>query len=73
MGRVNIGIVAGTSLSGSFLWSFILASIGFKLGENWEMIGPYFREFDYLVLIIIVILFSLFVWLRLKGKKNGQL
>jgi membrane protein DedA with SNARE-associated domain len=73
MGRVNIGIVAGTSLSGSFLWSFILASIGFKLGENWEIIGPYFREFDYLVLIIIVILFSLMVWLRLKGKKNGQL
>ena len=72
MGKINLAIVAGTSFSGSFIWSLSLASVGFKLGENWQRIEPFFREFDYLILIAIILLFLLAVLLRLKGRKNDE-
>jgi membrane protein DedA with SNARE-associated domain len=72
MGKTNLAVAAGTSFSGSFIWSLSLASVGFKLGENWERMEPYFREFDYLVLIAIILLLLLAIWLRLKGKKNEE-
>ncbi|MBC7330478.1 DedA family protein [bacterium] len=72
MGKLNLAVVAGTSFSGSFIWSFSLASIGFKLGENWQRIEPFFREFDYLVLATILLLLLFAIWLRLKGKKNEE-
>lgn len=34
---------------GSFIWSYFLAWIGFKLGENWDTLGPYFHKVDALI------------------------
>ena len=72
MGKVNIAVVATYSFSGSFIWSLSLASLGFKLGENWKRIEPYFREFDYLVLIAVLFSLLFAIWLRLKGKKYDE-
>lgn len=40
---------------GSYIWSFFLGYIGFKLGENWESIRGYFHQIDWLVGILIVV------------------
>lgn len=57
------------SFFGSFIWCFILAKIGFILGQNWNEIEIYFRKFDYLILAVIV--WILIVWgiRHLKNKK----
>lgn len=41
---------------GSFIWSYFLAWLGLKLGENWHTLESYFRKFD-LVIGIAVALF----------------
>jgi len=35
---------------GSFIWSLFLAWLGLKLGQNWLVIEPYFRQFQILIL-----------------------
>ena len=51
-----------TCFVGSFLWSYLLAWIGFKLGQNWEALKPLFRKFDVAIVVLIVI--GLVWWIR---------
>lgn len=43
------------TFSGSFIWSAFLTYLGFVFGENWETLHIYFRKFDYLILILILV------------------
>lgn len=47
---------------GAFAWNFILAKIGFTLGENWTAVEGYFRKFDYLIVAVIAIVFAWRLW-----------
>ena len=38
---------------GSFPWNFGLAYLGFRLGEEWNVLEPYFHKFDILIGLII--------------------
>ncbi|MCL4557604.1 MAG: DedA family protein [Deltaproteobacteria bacterium] len=46
---------------GSFIWSLLIAWIGFKLGEKWHIIGPYFHRFDDLIFASAVVLFAVYL------------
>ncbi|MEX2033499.1 MAG: DedA family protein [Candidatus Colwellbacteria bacterium] len=48
--------------SGALIWSIFLTYIGFVLGENWVTIAPYFRKFDFVIGIILIV--GLIWWLR---------
>lgn len=54
---------------GAFIWSAFLTYLGFVLGENWHILGAYFRKFDYLVLFVI---FGAIIFLYVKGKKRTK-
>lgn len=41
---------------GSFIWSLFLAWLGLKLGQNWQIIEPYFRQFQILIVGVILAL-----------------
>jgi membrane protein DedA with SNARE-associated domain len=45
---------------GSFIWSYFLAWLGMRLGENWNTLEQYFRKFDYV--IVGVVLIGLIFW-----------
>lgn len=55
------------SFVGSFLWSYFLAWIGFTLGEHWVNLEIYFRKFDLVIILVIVI--ALLYWIA-RHKKN---
>ncbi len=40
---------------GCFLWSLFLTYIGYLLGENWVIIHEFFRQFDYAIIVLIII------------------
>jgi membrane protein DedA with SNARE-associated domain len=40
---------------GSFIWSYFLAWLGLRLGENWNHLESYFRKFDVVILLVIVL------------------
>ena len=43
------------TFSGSFIWCYVLGWIGFKLGESWNTLGPYFHKFDTAIAVVLVI------------------
>jgi membrane protein DedA with SNARE-associated domain len=61
---------------GAFIWSYILAKIGFVLGENWQSIEQYYRKFDYAVIALVLLGFGWWVWDHFRqksGRKEGEL
>lgn len=57
------------TLIGSFPWCFFLAWVGLKLGANWESIRGYFRGFDWIILVLIIILIIWYIWRHIKRSR----
>lgn len=49
---------------GSFVWSVVLAGIGYRLGANWEQLRERVRFLDYPIAAIVVLAIVWFVWHR---------
>lgn len=56
------------TFSGSFLWSLFLTYLGFITGKNWTDLHIYFRKFDYLILVVIIIGMTWIIWKYFKNK-----
>lgn len=52
--------------TGSFLYSLVLTYIGVIAGENWDIIGPYFRKFDTLIYGGIAAFIIWWIWRHFK-------
>ncbi|MBI4049479.1 MAG: DedA family protein [Candidatus Doudnabacteria bacterium] len=62
IGKVPLGPFIFYTFIGSFIWSYFLAWLGMKLGENWQELESYFRKFDAVIVIVIVIV--IVWWIR---------
>jgi len=56
---------------GSFIWSAALTYIGYITGSNWNILEPYFRQFDYLIVLAIAVAI-LFEIKRRFGRSRNQ-
>ncbi|MFH1769135.1 MAG: DedA family protein [Parcubacteria group bacterium] len=54
------------TLAGSVIWNGVLAYIGFALGEQWEDIHIYFRKFEIVILVLVVIAVAWFIIHRIR-------
>lgn len=80
--RVNFPKFIFYTFVGSFIWSYALAYIGMKFGENWEKIRGYFHGLDAVIVILILAGIGIFIWKHrqsikelaeeLKGKKKQK-
>jgi len=41
------------AFAGSFVWSYFLAWLGLKLGDNWHVLESYFRKLDVIIVLVI--------------------
>jgi membrane protein DedA with SNARE-associated domain len=57
------------SFLGSLIWSIIFGVAGYKLGQNWDSIHPYFQKADQLLVIIIVALIGWFFYRHFRREK----
>ena len=53
---------------GSFVWSYLLAWLGVKLGANWHSLENYFRKFDLLIGLIIIAFIIYWIRRHLKNR-----
>ncbi len=65
--RMNIKKFIFYTFIGSFFWSWFLTYVGFKLGENWQIIETYFRKFN---VVIVLLVFIGIVWFVRKHSKS---
>ena len=66
--KMNLKLFSLLTFIGSFFWSGVLAYMGLKLGQNWQAIEPYFRQFQFVIVGIFVLLATLYVYRHLKKK-----
>jgi membrane protein DedA with SNARE-associated domain len=56
------------SFVGSVIWTYALAYVGMKLGENWESLHIKLQKFDFLIAAIILSAIIWWVWRHLKNR-----
>ena len=54
--RMNFGRFCALTFLGSLPWCFMLTFVGFVLGKNWQNMEVYYRKFEYVILLAIIIL-----------------
>ena len=57
---------------GSFVWSYFLAFLGLKFGENWKILENYFRKFDIIILIVAITLIFWWVYKHVSGVDRNK-
>lgn len=58
---------------GCLIWSYFLGYLGLILGENWQIIRPYFRQFDILIITVTIILIGAYIYHKLHRRRvSGQ-
>lgn len=65
---MSISVFSFYTFVGSFIWSLFLAYLGLKLGQNWQVVEPYFREVQFLVIGICVVGVIFHIYLNLRKK-----
>lgn len=70
MFKIKLSSFVALTLLGSFLWSWALTYFGFVLGENWQILEGYFRQFDYVILALLVLVNLWWIRRHIRQKKG---
>lgn len=66
--KINFSKFCLLTFLGSLPWNASLALIGYKAGENWDILHSYFRQADIFIVLLIVFLVVWYVGKHLKNK-----
>lgn len=68
--RMDIKKFTFYTVLGCLIWSVFLTYVGFYLGENWASLEGYYRKFEYVIVALLVIGISIYLYKKLElGKK----
>jgi membrane protein DedA with SNARE-associated domain len=70
LSEMNIWKFAVFTFLGSFLWSLILANIGYYLGAHWDTIGPIYSKFQLVIIIAAVLLVAYYIYHKVNTLKK---
>jgi membrane protein DedA with SNARE-associated domain len=56
------------SFIGSAIWTYILAYLGMKLGENWNTLRDRLHGFDTAIIVLIVLGATWWIWRHVKNR-----
>ena len=72
-GEMKLGTFALYTFLGSFAWNLPWTYLGYKAGKNWNQYQPYVRRFDYLIIIVIVLLVAGYIWRHLRRNSKFKI
>jgi membrane protein DedA with SNARE-associated domain len=72
LAEMNIWKFSIYTFLGSLLWSGFLTYIGFYLGSRWKDLEGYFRKFEVLIVVLLVVAVLLYINYKLKIIKFGK-
>ncbi len=64
--RMNLARFTVYTFLGSFIWSGVLAYLGYVTGEHWEEIRSAMRPFDVPIVVLVLLLIALYVWHKIR-------
>jgi membrane protein DedA with SNARE-associated domain len=65
LGRMPVLRFTLYTFLGSLPFTFLLVFVGVQLGANWAAIGGVLKQFEYLILAILIVIALVFIWVRL--------
>ncbi len=68
--RMNVWKFSIYTFAGAFVWSYFLAYVGVIMGENWTHLEAYFRKFDWVIIIGVIILGAWWVLRHIKNQNS---
>ncbi len=68
--RMNVLKFSLYTFVGSLLWSYLLTYIGVIMGENWKYLEAYFRRFDWVIGVVLILCGGWWVWRHIKNMKH---
>jgi membrane protein DedA with SNARE-associated domain len=68
--RVSFWKFSYLTFIGSLIWSGVLTWVGFYLGDNWNILGGYFHKFDYVIVILGIILVGYYIYHKIKSRRR---
>ena len=71
VGRMRLGPFVLFTILGSVPWNFALILAGYLLGENWNVIGSFLKQYEYLVLAVLVVAALVWIWFRFIRPRRG--
>ena len=67
--RMKIVPFVAYVFTGSFIYSLALTYLGVIAGKNWDTLGPYFRKFDWVVVVLLVVGVVWWIWRHVRNLK----
>ncbi|MCL5784400.1 MAG: DedA family protein [Patescibacteria group bacterium] len=64
--KLPLGRFIALTFIGSLIWSYLLAWIGFTLGQNWHALGPYFHKLDAVIVVLIIGAIGFYIYHKIK-------
>lgn len=71
LAKMNLTRFSIYTFVGSFLWSLLLSSIGFKLGQNWSELSVWFHKLDLIIASVISIGIIYYFYLHWQQRKTS--
>jgi len=68
--KVNLLTFSIYTFVGSVIWSYFLAWVGLKMGENWDTLGGYFHRFDLFIGILILAGIAWWIYRHIKHSRG---
>ena len=68
--KMNLLKLTVYTFVGSIPWCWALAFLGKKLGENWQVLGSYFKKFDFIIISLIIIAIILYIIRHIKNERK---
>ncbi len=59
------------TILGSAPWNLALILAGYLLGESWEVIGGFLKQYEYLVLAVLVVVALAYLWFKFIRPRRG--
>ncbi len=66
--EMNAAIFGAYTFFGALPWNFALAFMGYKAGEHWDVLSPYFHRADIAIGAMIIVLAA---WYIIKKRKHA--
>ena len=70
--RMKLSSFVWFTAAGSLVWSFILAYGGYVLGEQWQHIENYTRQFEYIIVAVAIVMGVIFLIKKSRMKTKNS-
>lgn len=68
--RMPLGRFLLYTFIGALPWCYLLTYVGVSLGERWESLRGYFREFDVLIAVVLILAAVWYLWRHIRNSRR---